>query len=114
MIETLGAGWVRFVFEYAVASCVYLVGDFNSWDEGAEPLQHAANDTHVALIRLAPGEYEFKYKSGCLWFNDLWAHKYVSNCWGSETSVVVVPQFDVRGADLRTVPEGRAGKAVWC
>jgi len=93
MIEILGAGWVRFIFEQAVESPVHLVGDFNEWDEASIPMKHRENGTHVAEVKLRPGDYEFKYKSGSLWFNDSSAHKYVSNCWGSENSVVTVPSF---------------------
>lgn len=91
MIEILGAGWVRFLFEQAIDLPVFLVGDFNGWDECANPLEQRENGVHAVTIRLAPGEYEFKYKCGSVWFNDSCAHKYVPNCWGSENSVVVVP-----------------------
>jgi len=33
MIENLGAGWTRFIFLENVDSTVFLVGDFNDWDE---------------------------------------------------------------------------------
>jgi 1,4-alpha-glucan branching enzyme len=112
MVETLGAGWVRFIFEYAVESPVFLVGDFNGWDESVEPLQHKENGTHVALIRLEAGEYEYKYKSGCLWFNDSCAHKYVPNCWGSENSVVVVPPYDPQRDELRPAQEGQVDRSL--
>lgn len=91
MIEILGAGWVRFLFEQAVDLPVFLVGDFNGWDESADPMEQQEDGLHAVTIRLAPGEYEFKYKCGAAWFNDRCAHKYVPNCWGSENSVVVVP-----------------------
>lgn len=91
MIEILGAGWVRFLFEQAIDLPVFLVGDFNGWDECANPLEQRENGVYAVMIRLAPGEYEFKYKCGSVWFNDSCAHKYVPNCWGSENSVVVVP-----------------------
>lgn len=94
MIETLGAGWVRFLFEQAVDLPVFLVGDFNGWDEGANPLEQQEDGVHAVMIRLPPGEYEFKYKCGSVWFNDSRAHKYVPNCWGSENSVVVVPPHE--------------------
>jgi hypothetical protein len=108
MVETLGAGWVRFVFEYAVETPVYLVGDFNNWDETCQQLHHREDGTHVVLIRLNPGEYEFKYKSGCLWFNDSCAHKYVPNCWGSENSVVVVPAYEAKEDIVPPQPEAPA------
>ena len=90
MIQTMGGGWVRFVFEEAVEAEVFLVGDFNRWDEWSHRMERCENGTHQILVKLNPGEYEFKYRCGFAWFNDPVAHKYVLNCWGSENSVVVV------------------------
>jgi hypothetical protein len=95
MIEILGAGWVRFVFEMAVDMPVYLVGDFNGWEEGTHQLEAQEDGTYQILLKLDPGEFEFKYKCGCSWFNECAAHKYVQNCWGSENSVVIVPRYEV-------------------
>jgi 1,4-alpha-glucan branching enzyme len=94
MIEILGAGWVRFVFEQAVDMPVYLVGDFNGWDEESHPMELQEDGTYQALLKLNAGEFEFKYKCGCTWFNDRAAHKYMQNCWGSENSLVVVPCYE--------------------
>jgi len=91
MIENLGAGWTRFIFLENVDSTVFLVGDFNDWDEYSHPLQRQPDGSMETILRLDPGEYEFKYKCGGLWFNDPVANKYVQNCWVSENSVVVVP-----------------------
>lgn len=99
MIQALGAGWVRFIFEQAVDSPVYLVGDFNGWDEEGRPMERLDNGTHEVILKLQPGEYEFKYKCGAVWFNDTAAHKYAFNCWGSENSVVVVQRSDDRVTD---------------
>jgi 1,4-alpha-glucan branching enzyme len=96
MIESLGAGWVRFTFDQFVESEVYLVGDFNGWDERSHLMTRQDDGTHMSMLKLNPGEYEFKYKSGCTWFNDTAAHKYVPNCWGSENSVVVVESNGTR------------------
>jgi hypothetical protein len=94
MIEILGAGWVRFVFEQAVDMRVFLVGDFNGWDEESHQMELQEDGTYQTLLKLNPGEFEFKYKCGCTWFNDRAAHKYLQNCWGSENSIVVVPHYE--------------------
>ena len=70
MIEVLGAGWVRFVFDQAVDLPVHLVGDFNGWDENSHRLAPRDDGKYHVLVRLDPGEYEFKYKCGSIWFND--------------------------------------------
>lgn len=94
MIEIQGDGWVGFTFDQAVDLPVYLVGDFNGWNEASHLMAHQENGTYRVELRLNPGEYEFKYKCGSIWFNDSCAHKYVENCWGSENSVVVVPPIE--------------------
>jgi len=94
MIQILGSGWVRFIFDQAVESGVYLVGDFNNWAEDSHPMERQDDGTHAISIRLEAGEYEYKYKSGCVWFNDSAAHKYVPNCWGSENSVAIVEPYE--------------------
>ena len=95
MIVLLRDGWVRFVFAEAVDMPVFLVGDFNRWDEESHRMERQDDGTYQTLLKLGPGEFEFKYKCGCAWFNDRTAHKYVRNCWGSENSVVVVPEREV-------------------
>ncbi len=91
MIEILGDGWVRFRFEAPAQRPVYLVGDFNQWNEDAHPMDRAEDGGWVTTLWLKPGEYEYKYKTSDGWHNDHGAHKYVANIWGSENSVVVVP-----------------------
>lgn len=93
MVEILGDGWVRFTFDQAVDLPVYLVGDFNGWNETSHLMARQDNGAYRVEVKLNPGDYEFKYKCGCVWFNDSCAHRYVANCWGSENSVVVVPPY---------------------
>jgi 1,4-alpha-glucan branching enzyme len=107
MIEILGAGWVRFVFEQAVDMPVFLVGDFNGWDEGSHQMELQEDGTYQTLLKLNPGEFEFKYKCGGTWFNDRAAHRYLQNCWGSENSIVVVPQYE-EAADSSLTPGAAA------
>jgi hypothetical protein len=92
MIEILGSGWVRFVFAQAVDLPVYLVGDFNGWDEESHQMELQDDGSYQTLLKLDSGEFEFKYKCGPAWFNDSAAHRYVPNCWGTENSVVCVPR----------------------
>ncbi|MBK8230710.1 MAG: isoamylase early set domain-containing protein [Candidatus Eisenbacteria bacterium] len=96
MIQMLGGGWVRFRYEESAEDPVYLVGDFNQWNETADPMDRAEDGGWVTTLKLNPGEYEFKYKTGHRWHNDRAAHKYVANVWGSENSVVVVNEDRVQ------------------
>src|SRR5512140_3746443 len=116
MIQNLGGGWVRFTFEEMGDTSVFLVGDFNGWAETSHPMEPMDDCTHQTIIKLPPGEYEFKYKAGCVWFNDPGAHKYVANCWGSENSVAVTPphrdgeEMDLEFEDL--TPQDQEGPGL--
>ena len=92
MVETLSNGKTRFAFVRPTDETVYLVGDFNNWDESTHPMRRGPDGTHVLEMELKPGEYEYKFKVGRVWFNDYYAHKYVPNPWGSENSVAVIPE----------------------
>ncbi|MBI5836485.1 MAG: isoamylase early set domain-containing protein [Candidatus Eisenbacteria bacterium] len=92
MVQFLPNGIVRFNFLHATDQQVCLVGDFNDWDEESHPMLRTPDSTHTLELRLTPGEYEYKFKVGAAWYNDDYAHKYVPNLWGSENSVVVVPE----------------------
>jgi 1,4-alpha-glucan branching enzyme len=81
----------KFKFQAASAGQVFLVGDFNHWNERSHPMENVG-DTWQLTLKLPPGEYRFKYLVDGFWHNDLEAHKYVPNVWGSDDSVVVVPQ----------------------
>lgn len=74
------------------AKSVYLVGDFNSWNETATPMKAAKNGDYSATVELQAGaEYRFKYLiDGSRWENDWCADKYVKNPHGGEDSVVAV------------------------
>ena len=96
MVEFLPNGIVRFAFMIPTDQPVCLVGDFNDWDELSHPMRRCPDSTHTLELSLRPGEYEYKFKVGKVWYNDDFAHKYVPNPWGSENSVVVVPAVEAR------------------
>lgn len=80
-----------FKFHAGKAKRVYLCGDFNNWNEESNPMEKIGDSWRLAL-QLPPGEYRFKYLVDGFWHNDLEAHKYEPNAWGSDDSVVVVPE----------------------
>jgi len=80
---------VTFVFDLARAQRVFVVGDFNDWNESSHPMSKEG-DHWKLTAPLPPGEYEFKYLADGIWFNDQDAHRYVPNPWGSDNSVVAV------------------------
>jgi len=69
---------------------VYLVGDFNEWDEEVEPMQKLKDGRFKSTIKLNAGkEFQFRYLADGEWHNDWEADKYVSNPFSGDNSVVV-------------------------
>jgi 1,4-alpha-glucan branching enzyme len=73
------------------ARTAFVVGEFNSWDKEANPLEQAKDGTWKVEIKLDSGkEYQFRYLvNGNEWHNDWEADKYVVHPYGGENSVVV-------------------------
>jgi 1,4-alpha-glucan branching enzyme len=69
---------------------VYLVGDFNEWDESATPMKKDKDGGFSATVSLEKGrDYQFRYLvNGHEWHNDWNADKYVQNSFGGDNSVV--------------------------
>lgn len=83
---------VRIVFE--LPSClwadrIYLVGDFNQWDQRATPMQQDRDGVWRAMIDLKWGAHaEFRYLIDGQWRTDYHADGQMHNEFGSENSVV--------------------------
>ncbi len=73
------------------AKKVFLVGDFNNWDQKKHPMKKFKSNKWKREVKIPVGEYKFKYLVDGIWMNDPNAHKYVSNIYGGEDSVVVIP-----------------------
>lgn len=78
------------------AETVYLVGDFNDWDESATPMKGLKNGTFKISLNLEPDrEYQFRYLvNGNQWHNDWEADKYVANPFSGDNSVVSTHRSD--------------------
>ncbi len=70
---------------------VYVVGDFNDWQMGANLLIKRSNNTRSASVVLDPGRrYAFRYcTEDGEWFNDEGADGYETNELGSENCIVI-------------------------
>ena len=86
------AGHMRIIFE--LPSClwadrIYLVGDFNQWDERATPMQQERDGVWRAMIDLKWGaRCEFRYLIDGQWRTDYHADGQTRNEFGSENSIV--------------------------
>jgi 1,4-alpha-glucan branching enzyme len=84
---------VEFVLPDAIAAdaqSVFVVGDFNDWNETATPMTQLKNGKFKAAVELEPDrEYRFRYLvNGTQWHNDWNADKYVANPFSGDDSVI--------------------------
>ena len=77
--------------EGTAARTAHLVGDFNNWDEKAEPMKKLKDGTFKTTVELEPSrEYQYRYLvNGSEWINDDKADKYAAHPYGGENSVVM-------------------------
>ncbi len=70
---------------------VYLVGDFNNWDEKSHLMQRNEDGSFELTLTLEKGrEYQFRYLvNNNEWHNDWKADRYVPNPYSGDNSVVV-------------------------
>ena len=86
-------GKVRVMFSMPALDNVgwlYLVGEFNEWNETATPMTKADDGSwSVALTLDSNRDYQYRYLAdGYLWLNDWEADSYTRNNFGSDNSVL--------------------------
>ncbi len=69
---------------------VFLVGDFNNWDEQETPMERTKSGTFSITLDLDLNrEYQYRYLvNGLDWHNDWDADKYLPNPFSGDNSVV--------------------------
>jgi 1,4-alpha-glucan branching enzyme len=75
------------------AESVYLVGDFNNWDERSIPMKRLQNgDFQITLDLQQSQVYQYRYLlNGLVWENDWYADEYAPTPYGDcENSVVIL------------------------
>ncbi len=83
-------GKVKFISPTPDAHNVFLVGDFNQWNERSHRLRRTGSKRYELEMEIPPGRYRFKYLIDGVWWNDPDAEEYAPNPWGSEDSVISV------------------------
>jgi chromosome partitioning protein len=84
------AGGVLFRINAPGAHSVSLIGDFNSWDEPVHMNDDDEDGVWIAIARLDPGTYEYKFIVDGSWQNDPTNPVDVDDQHGGRNSVVVV------------------------
>jgi len=80
-------GKTTFQIALPEATSVFLVGDFNNWDNSATPLKKNRAGIWKTQMALSPGEYEFLYfVDGQHWIPDDEAPQ-INNPFGGQNSV---------------------------
>lgn len=54
-------GRVAFALQATPDAEVWLVGDFNGWDDRATPMRHSGDGVFEASVALEPGSYQYKF-----------------------------------------------------
>lgn len=73
------------------AETIFLVGDFNEWNEKSTPMERLTDGRFKLTLELEKEkEYQFRYLvNGAEWHNDWEADKYVPNPYSGDNSVVI-------------------------
>ena len=70
---------------------VLLAGSFNDWEPEQTVMKYLpARGGHAVTLKLAPGEYEYKFVRGEEWLQDDGNPNFASNDFGTLNSVVKV------------------------
>jgi 1,4-alpha-glucan branching enzyme len=88
---------VTFALPSAIwADMIFLVGDFNNWDERATPLRQTEAGWMVTLDLDVAKSFQYRYLyNGDEWHNDWNADGYEPNAFGGDNSVVITPNFEL-------------------
>ncbi len=71
---------------------VSLVGDFNNWDAGANPMKLDKDGSWKVSLIFPPGMYEFKFLVDGKWRERSKEEQTVPNCFGTLNNVLIVPE----------------------
>lgn len=72
------------------ASEVYLVGDFNNWENGTDKMRRLKSGLHKKSKKLKPGRYEYRFVVDGQWWSDPVNEQRCHNGFGEENSVIEI------------------------
>jgi hypothetical protein len=83
----------RVTFTFSISNLikqVCLVGDFNHWQVGADPMAKMPDGSFRRAKKLPPGRYEYKFYADGIYWDDLQAEDQAINSFGTRNSVVTI------------------------
>ena len=80
---------VTFTFHADAGKAVYVAGEFNGWDPAAKEMSFR-NGVYAATVKLAPGDYQYKFVVDGAWCIDPENANSVENDQGTRNSIVTV------------------------
>lgn len=72
------------------AEAVYLMGDFNGWNQRIHPMKQEADGIWRKTILVTPGRYEYRFLVDDRWQNDPSNDRLCPNCFGTENNILEV------------------------
>jgi 1,4-alpha-glucan branching enzyme len=82
--------FVQFDYNNGEVTSVFLVGDFNAWDEKKDEIKKNDDGTRRKTLMLPPGTYEYKFLVDGQWKNDPSNEKTSVNCFNTLNNVIHV------------------------
>ncbi len=93
MVNHRDNGTAEFAYFRPGASSVALAGDFNGWQTDSHQLENNGDGWWKMNVKLAPGEYRFKYiVDGTMWEADFAAYGVEMSKIGGWTSVLYIAE----------------------
>jgi 1,4-alpha-glucan branching enzyme len=83
--------WITLIFSpSAPMKQVCLVGDFNQWKVGVDPMKKVADGSFRITKKLPLGRYEYKFYANGMYWDDPQATDQTVNSFGTRNSVLRV------------------------
>ena len=109
---TVHGSYVQFRFYRPTARAVHLAGEFNGWREGQLRMVPDGSGYWLAVLRLPPGSYRFRYRADGQWFADYAAFGLEYGPHGPDSVVRVAPRPAAAEVPAREAAEETASRAA--
>jgi 1,4-alpha-glucan branching enzyme len=81
---------VEFEVHAPEAGEVFLVGDFNNWNDGEFRMRRFKDGSWKKKVKLKPGNYQYRFVVDGEWWTDPANPQRERNAFGSENSIITI------------------------